>query len=113
MNMLSAKYAKMPEFLGQSIETVNEGGKLFTKIGDSLQEVVYATTSDLAKLPYPELSEGFYLVGSGNTGVAGAMATIAAIYGATAMTSGFLIKKPAPGYIPQVISHKIFIKNQQ
>jgi len=101
MNMLSAKYAKMPEFLGQSIETVNEGGKLFTKIGDSMQEVVYATASDLAKLPYPELSEGFYLVGSGNTGVAGAMATIAAIYGATVMTSGFLIKKPTPGYIPQ------------
>merc|ERR1712156_284554 len=101
MNMLSAKYAKMPKFLGQSIETVNEGGKLFTKIGDSMQEVVYATASDLAKLPYPELSEGFYLVGSGNTGVAGAMATIAAIYGATVMTSGFLIKKPTPGYIPQ------------
>merc|ERR1719189_146558 len=29
------------------------------------------------------------------------MATIAAIYGATVMTSGFLIKKPTPGYIPQ------------
>ena len=110
MNMLSAKYAKMPEFLGQSIETVNEGGKLFTKIGDSMQEVVYATASDLAKLPYPELSEGFYLVGSGNTGVAGAMATIAAIYGATVMTSGFLIKKPTPGYIPQVISCTQFQK---
>ncbi len=32
---------------------MTEGGKLFAKVGDSLQEVVFATTADLAKLPYP------------------------------------------------------------
>jgi len=100
MNYLSAKYAQMPEYLGKSIETVNEGGKLFTKVGDTMQEVVMATAQDLAKLPYSDLSEGFYLVGSGNTGVAPALATIAAIYGATVVTSALLMKKPAPGYIP-------------
>ena len=119
MNYLSAKYAQMPEYLGKSIETVNEGGKLFTKVGDTMQEVVMATAqgiiqcfintlvflnihifTDLAKLPYSDLSEGFYLVGSGNTGVAPALATIAAIYGATVVTSALLMKKPAPGYIP-------------
>ena len=100
MNMLSAKFAQMPEYLGKSIETVNEGGKLFAKVGDSMQEVVLATATDLAKLPYPELAEGFYLVGSGNTGVAGALGTIAAIYGTAVVTSAILMKNPTPGYIP-------------
>ena len=100
MNMLSAKFATMPEYLGKSIETVTEGGKMFTKVGDTLQEVVYATTADLAKLPYSDLAEGFYAVGSGNTGVGGALGTIAAIYGLTVMSSAMLMKKPPAGYIP-------------
>jgi MFS family permease len=101
MNLLCSKFATMPEYLGKSLETVTEGGKLFTKVGDSLQEVVYATSADLAKLCYSDLSEGFYLVGSGNTGVAGGLATMAGIYGAIVMTSAMLMKKPAPGYIPE------------
>ena len=101
MNKLSSKFAEMPEYLGKSIETITEGGKMFAKAGDAMQEVVYATASDLAKLPYSDLSEGFYVVGSGNTGVAGALASIAAFYGVTVITSSFLMKKPAPGYIPQ------------
>ena len=40
------------------------------------QEVVYATAADLSKLPYDGLAEGFYLVGSGNTGVATSLACI-------------------------------------
>ena len=77
MNTLSAKFAQMPEYLGKSIETVTESGKMFTKVGESMQEVVYATTSDLPKIPYSDLAEGFYVVGSGNTGLAGALGTIA------------------------------------
>ena len=101
MNMLSAKFAQMPEYLGKSIETVTEGGKMFSKVGDTLQEVVYATSSDLAKLPYSDLAEGFYVVGSGNTGVGGALGTIAAIYGLTVMSSAMMMKKPPAGYIPE------------
>ena len=44
------------------------------------QEVVYATAADLAKLPYDGLAEGFYLVGSGNTGVAASLAAIGRLY---------------------------------
>ena len=47
----------MPQYLGNSVQTVTEGGKLFTKIGDQLTEVVYATNAELAKLPY-DLAEG-------------------------------------------------------
>ena len=101
MNMLSAKYATMPTYLGNSIETITEGGKLFSQVGDSMKEVVYATAADLAKLPYSDLAEGFYLVGSGNTGVASALATMSAIYGTLVVSSAFLMKRPYPGYVPQ------------
>ena len=47
----------MPQYLGNSIETVTQGGKLFTTIGDKMTEVVFATSADLAKLPY-DLAEG-------------------------------------------------------
>merc|ERR1719360_166568 len=99
--MMSAKFAKMPDYLGKSVETITESGKAFAKVGDSMQEVVYATAADLAKLPYSDLAEGFYVVGSGNTGVAGALGIIAAIYGASVMTSALIMKKPAPGYVPE------------
>ena len=39
MNMLSAKYAQMPTYLGKSIETVNEGGKLFAKVSLNFHSV--------------------------------------------------------------------------
>ena len=93
-------YSAMPQYLGRSVETVTEGGKLFTKVGGQLQEVVYATTADLAKLPYSDLAEGFYLAGTGNTGVSAALATIAAVYATTVVTSAFLIRQPSPGYQP-------------
>ena len=68
MNKLMAAYSVIPEYLGKSAETVTEGGKLFAKVGGDLKEVVYATGADLAKLPYENLAEGFYVVGTGNTG---------------------------------------------
>ena len=46
-------------------------------MGDELREVVYATATDLVKLPYGDLAEGFYVVGTGSTGIAGSLAVIA------------------------------------
>ena len=43
---------------------------------------------------------GYYVVGSGNTGVGTSLMAIGGIYAATIMASSLLIKKPAPGYIP-------------
>lgn len=63
-------------------------------------QVVYATSADLAKLPFSDMAEGFYLVGSGNTGVGAGLATMGAIYAATVMSSAMLIRRPQPGYIP-------------
>ena len=80
MSALTSKFAQLPTYLGSSLEVVLEGGKQFASVGGQLQEVVYATTSELAKLPYDGLAEGFYLVGSGNTGVALAYTTMGLAY---------------------------------
>lgn len=100
MNYLTKTFSTIPTYLGKSLETVTEGGKLFAKAGDGLQEVVYATAADLAKLPYSGLAEGFYLVDSGNTGVGMSLATMAAIYAGTICTSAFILKKPGPNFVP-------------
>ncbi len=107
MGKLMDLYSVMPEYLGSSVDTTtSDEGKLFAVIqqqesgSDNMREVVYATATDLSKLPYSDLSEGFYVVGSGNTGIAAALATIAAIYSATVLASAFLIRKPPPGYRP-------------
>ena len=100
MSMLTSKFSVLPTYLGSSVEVVLEGGKQFTNIGGQLQEVVYATTSELAKLPYDNLAEGFYLVGSGNTGVASALACMGAIYAGTILSSALMIRRPAPGFVP-------------
>jgi hypothetical protein len=55
--MFIGQFAVMPQYLGSSIQTITEGGKLFTNIGDQLTEVVFATNAELAKLPY-DLAEG-------------------------------------------------------
>ena len=43
---------------------------------------------------------GYYVVGSGNTGVGTSLMAIGGIYAATIMASSLLIRKPAPGYLP-------------
>ena len=70
-------------------------------MGDELREVVYATATDLVKLPYGDLAEGFYVVGTGSTGIAGSLAVIAGIYASTCVAASFALKRPAPGYLPQ------------
>ena len=47
---------------------MTEQGRLFAEVGGSMVEVVYANAADLAKLSVKGLQEGFYVVGSGDTG---------------------------------------------
>merc|ERR1719192_787797 len=101
INALSQKFSSLPTYLGQSAETVMESGRQYIRTaGGELQEVVYATASDLAKLPYPDLAEGWYLVGTGNTGVAAGLATMGAVYFTSIFLSSLMIKRPPPGYLP-------------
>jgi len=101
INALSQKFSVLPTYLGQSVETVMESGRQYVRAASGeLQEVVFATSSDLAKLPYPDLAEGWYLVGSGNTGVAAGLATMGAAYFTAIFLSSLMIKRPPAGYLP-------------
>ncbi|RYG62657.1 hypothetical protein EON64_17465 [archaeon] len=60
-------------------------------------EVVNATAAELSKIPYT-LPEGLYVVGSGSTGAAEAMAVMGVGYFSLMMASALTIKKPHPNY---------------
>jgi len=100
INAMCVKFSTLPTYLGNSLEVVVENGRQFAKVGGQMQEVVYATASDIAKLPYDGLVEGFYVVGTGNTGVAAGLATIGAIYGANVLLASLIMKKPPQDYLP-------------
>jgi len=100
INAMCIKFSTLPTYLGSTLDVVVENGRQFARIGDQLQEVVYATASDLAKLPYDGLTEGFYVVGSGNTGVSAGLATIGAIYGMNVLIASLIMKRPQQGYLP-------------
>jgi len=100
INALSMKFSKLPTYLGSSVDLVMENGRQFVQLGGELQEVVYATASDLTKLPYEGLAEGYYVVGSGNTGVAAALATMGAGYFSAVLLSSLAMKTPPAGYLP-------------
>ncbi|CAM9370394.1 unnamed protein product [Chrysoparadoxa australica] len=97
VNNLMAHFSKMPTYLGPlgSVTPVLQDGKLFV----DGQEVVTATSTDLAKLGY-DIAEGVYVVGTGTTGAAPSLAVLGAAYGAIMLASSFIIKTPAPGYKP-------------
>ena len=100
MNFLMSKFQQVPTFLGQSVELVTEGGRQFALHGGELQEVVYATASELAKLPYHGLLEGYYLVGTGSTGVGLAYASIGITYSALVISSSLALRRPPAHYTP-------------
>ena len=62
INALCMKFSQLPTYLGSSVELVMQEGRQFAQLGGQLQEVVYATASDLSKLPYEGLAEGYYVV---------------------------------------------------
>jgi len=93
-------FAQMPTYLGPSSDFVQKvsSGKLYVEINGSDVEVVLAGAAELAKLPY-SLSEGLYIVGTGSTGAAEALAVMGATYFAIIMSSALTLKAPHPKYI--------------
>lgn len=97
-NFFLEKFSTLPTYLGKTIETVTENGRLFTEMGGKMVEVVYANAADLAKISTTGLQEGFYVVGSGNTGAAMTLASIGVGYTILMLGSALAIKKPHPTY---------------
>ena len=98
---LSSIFQKLPEFAGslESVKTITKSGKLFIEQTDGLREVVLANAADLAKFK-SNLVEGFYFVGTGDTGAAAALALCGIMYTSIMICSAFTIKRPLPGYKP-------------
>ena len=91
--------APAPAFLGSSgVDVVTEGSRQFALVGGQMQEVAYASASELPGLPFSGLAEGFYLVGSGSTGVALAFSTMGVAYTAIIIASSFAFKKAPPSF---------------
>lgn len=78
MQSLMQKFSTLPEYVGPakdfSVNMVN--GQLFVDMNGKAVQVVEALSSDIAKLPYEGLQEGLYVVGSGSTGAAEALAVM-------------------------------------
>ena len=101
INYLMQKFAIAPQYIGNNLEIIVEGGKQFTKVGDQLIEVVFASTADLAKLPAMDgLMEGFYAVGTGNTGLGIAYGTMGLIYTSLVVSSALMLRRAPPGFKP-------------
>lgn len=99
---LSKTFQVSPEYAGAygAVQTVTQNGRLFVDQAGGLREVVLATAGDLSKFPNT-LAEGFYYVGTGNTGAAAALALYGGVSSLIMICCAFLIKKPAPGYLPK------------
>jgi hypothetical protein len=81
MQYLMKQFQRMPEYLGPADQVITKAmdGKLFADVNGKLIEVVQAGAAEIAKLPYT-LPEGIYVVGTGSTGAAEALAIMGATY---------------------------------
>lgn len=95
-------YAKAPEYLGveSAVSLITEGGRRFAEVAGEKIEVVVASASEAAKLAVPG-DAGVYVVGTGNTGAAGAFLTLGIVYFIVMIVAAFQYKVPAAGWAPK------------
>ena len=96
------KFAKAPEYLGteQAINLITENGRRFAEVAGEKVEVVVATASEAAQLAVPG-DAGVYIVGTGNTGAAGAFLTLGIVYFIIMMIAAFQYRVPAENWKPE------------
>lgn len=103
VHYIMGKFAKMPTYLGPADQFVTKitDGRIFADVNGAMVEVVQAGATELAKLPYT-LSEGLYVVGSGSSGAAEALAITGTAYFGIMLASALAFKKPHPSYVAPV-----------
>jgi MFS family permease len=87
------------------LTTLPDGSQMVAEsssIGLPGQKVVVATESDLTKLPWIDTGPGAYVLGSGDTGVAKAFATMGIGYGAMGLLGSRFMILPHPQWEPRV-----------
>ncbi len=95
-------YAKAPEYLGveSTVSLITEGGRRFAEVAGEKIEVVVASASEAAKMAIPG-DAGVYVVGTGNTGAAGAFLTLGIIYFIVMIVAAFQYRVPTAGWAPK------------
>jgi hypothetical protein len=96
-------FQRAPTFAGAAATTeasVVEGGRRVVELLGESVEVVLATSSDLALAGFAALPEGFYVVGSGDTGAAETLFALAATNAAVALVASVGYRLPHPEWRP-------------
>lgn len=86
------------------LETLKDGTQVVAEqspVGEPGTPVVVATDSDLAKMHQETMGPGAYVLGTGDTGTAKAMATLGVAYGALGMLGSRFMKMPHPLWTPE------------
>jgi MFS family permease len=86
-----------------TLSTLPDGTQVVAEnstMGETGQPVVVATAADLAKWPHVATGPGAYVLGTGDTGTAKAMATLGVVYGAVGMVGSRFMTLPHPNWIP-------------
>ena len=99
---LLSLFAEAPQYLGSTavIDTITEQGRLFALVAGQKLEVVFASAAQAADLPGGG-EAGLYVVGTGNTGAAGAFLTLGIVYLSVMLVAAFGFRIPAPGWKPE------------
>ena len=88
-----------PELLGLAgqvaLDTLADGSQV---LAGTDTQVVVATAADAARVG---LTEGVYAVGTGDSGAAGAMASLGLLYGGVGLAAAQFMKTPPSGWVPR------------
>jgi len=98
-------FFRVPTFAGAqgSVEVKTEAGRQFVHFGGEWQEAIFAKAADFAKVPGglgSQLTDGFYLVGTGDSGCMMAFASLGAMYTTSMIAGSMLMKAPPMGWTP-------------
>ncbi|GMH92884.1 hypothetical protein TrVE_jg10841 [Triparma verrucosa] len=93
-------FFEAPDYLGAAADlalmTLDDGSQVLAADPDT--QVIVATATDAAKVG---LDEGVYAVGTGDSGAAGAFASLACLYGGVGLVSSQFMRAPPDGWMPE------------
>ncbi len=95
-------FSESPKYLGteDAVNLVTEGGRRFVENTGEKIEVVVASASEAAQMAIPG-DAGVYVVGTGNTGAAGAFLTLGIVYFIIMIIAAFQYRVPTEGWKPE------------
>ena len=95
-------FSEAPKYLGKedSVSLITEGGRRFVEDAGNKIEVVVASAAEAAQLAVPG-DAGVYVIGTGNTGAAGAFLTLGIVYFIIMIIAAFQYRVPANDWKPE------------